>query len=413
MLSRSCCCKSVVSRPCHFDLTSSRGFLELVSLVCGLLAAFFPNDLDWFFGSGREAEEISEDLGRWPTDFTADIHPVGCHSHNDYWRKQPLFSAINAGCTGVEADVWLFNQELYVGHTTAALTANRTLRNLYINPLVNLLDQQNPLTTFHPSLDRPKNGVFDTNPSQTLVLLIDFKSNGEAVWPHVSDQLEPLRERGYLSSFNGTSWTQGPITVVATGNAPFKNVVASAPYRDIFFDAPLDQLADTVNQPLSPSATSTAFVDQPFQLNDRNATPVVPRGTNANKGRRDDSDAALLNSVVYSLANSYYASASFTSAVGWPWRSGRLSHRQRELIQKQIAGAHARGLKVRYWDVPSWPRGMRNYLWRVLVREGVDYLNVDDLRAATEDDWFWPGGRDRKGHKRSWWDNWTGWGIWS
>jgi hypothetical protein len=34
--------------------------------------------------------------------------PVGCHSHNDYWRRVPLYSALQAGCIGVEADVWLF-----------------------------------------------------------------------------------------------------------------------------------------------------------------------------------------------------------------------------------------------------------------------------------------------------------------
>lgn len=29
------------------------------------------------------------------------------HSHNDYWRDVPLFSALSHGVTSVEADVWL------------------------------------------------------------------------------------------------------------------------------------------------------------------------------------------------------------------------------------------------------------------------------------------------------------------
>lgn len=42
--------------------------------------------------------------------------PTAYHSHNDYWRNVLLFSALYAGCTGVEADVWLLGDDLYVNH---------------------------------------------------------------------------------------------------------------------------------------------------------------------------------------------------------------------------------------------------------------------------------------------------------
>ena len=346
-----------------------RGLLEFIALTCGLLLSFFPYDIDDELDGWMSQEE----LGHWPTDFSADIHPVACHSHNDYWRKQPLFSALETGCTGVEADVWLYDEELYVGHSTASLTPERTLRSLYIDPLMKILDQQNPQTSFHPSLDKPRNGVFDTKPSQSLVLLIDFKNEGHAIWPYVSDQLEPLRQRKFLSYFNGTNLIEGPITVVVTGNAPWNEVVANPSYRDIFFDAPLDvmgKLTETTEAPLEGQA-------------------IDKHGSNQGQGK---SGAAPADPTMYSRANSYYASVSFKSTIGFPWR-GYLSRTQLEIMRKQIAGAHARGLKVRYWSVPNWPIGMRNYLWRALVKEGVDYLNVDDLKSATSGDWNW----DKKG----------------
>ena len=358
-------------------------------MACGLLAAFFPDDLDDEFDGWKPTGRLSRELGHWPTDFSADIQPVSCHSHNDYWRQEPLFSALKAGCTGVEADVWLYDQDLYVGHSTASLTPERTLRSLYINPLIKILEQQNPLTPFHPSLDNPRNGVFDTEPTQTLVLLIDFKNEGQAIWPHVSRQLEPLRQKKYLTYFNGSSVVEGPITVVVTGNAPFSAVVANPHYRDIFFDAPLDlmeKLADKASPTESPMSHALPLEDKVSGVRDARS--------NENKGQ-GRSGSAPLNPAIYSPANSYYASVSFKRAIGRPWR-GRLSRGQIDTIRKQIAGAHARGLKVRYWGVPKWPRGMRNYLWRVLVKEGVDYLNVDELRSATRGDWNW-------GKKPSWW----------
>ena len=345
------------------------------------------DSLDALTPTGR----LSPELGRWPTDVTADIRPVACHSHNDYWRKEPLFSALDAGCTGVEADVWLFDEDLFVGHSTQSLTPKRTLRSLYIDPLLKILNSQNPTTSFHPSNDSRRNGVFDTNPSQTLVLLIDFKNDGHAIWPYVSEQLEPLRQSKYLTYFNGKSVIEGPITVVVTGNAPFSEVVANSDYRDIFFDAPLDLMDKTVES--SPTAGS------PVSNDDSETTTSKRSDKDQGQGH---SGSAPTNPNTYSLSNSYYASVDFKATIGFPWR-GHLSAEQKEKLRKQIAGAHAQGLKVRYWGVPSWPRGLRNYLWRVLVREGVDFLNVDDLQAATTGNWGW-------GKKGPWWSG--PWRFW-
>jgi hypothetical protein len=193
-------------------------------------------------------------------------------------------------------------------------------------------------------------GVFAHDPSQTLVLLIDFKNDGNDTWPYLVQQLAPLREAGYLTYFDGTETVQRPVTVVVSGDAPFHLIAANSTYRDIFLDAPLDKLAQSTLQS-SPGETD------------------------------------------YNYTNSYYASVDFRKTIGHLSRN-RFSQDQLARVREQVAAAHDRGLKVRYWGTPTWPRGLRNHVWHVLVREGVDYINVDDLAEGTMQDW-------RK--HRSWW----------
>ncbi|KAK5278230.1 hypothetical protein LTR40_009410, partial [Exophiala xenobiotica] len=54
----------------------------------------------------------NSDAYTYPTDFTRGIIPKPIHSHNDYWRDIPFYSALSVGCVSVEADVWLYNNTL-------------------------------------------------------------------------------------------------------------------------------------------------------------------------------------------------------------------------------------------------------------------------------------------------------------
>jgi len=254
--------------------------------------------------------------------------PIPCHSHDDYWRKMPVFSALHVGCIGIEADVWLKNGELFVGHARSALRPNRTFTSLYVEPLLRILKNQNGA---NGSLPYPPRGVYDMAPAQTVALLIDLKSDAMNTWPVVLEKLGPLREKGWLSYAENGLVTTRPITVVATGNSKFSAVVENRTYMDAFFDAPLDALAD------SP----------------------------------------------YNYTNSYYSSVSFKHAIGLV-RFGRMSNLQVQRVREQVARAHSIGLKARYWGLPAWPTSVRNHVWGVLRREGVDILNVDDLKGAEE-----------------------------
>ena len=290
---------------------------------------------------GLPSPSSQQALTNWPTDFSRDITPTPCHSHNDYWRKVPLYDALAAGCTGVEADVWLDPHkpnELRVGHTRKSLTAARTLTSLYINPLLTILNNQNTpaSATAVATHNTKKVGVFNSSPNTSLTLLIDLKTSSKDTFPVVIKLLQPLLEAGYL-----TTWTRdkglirGPITVVGTGNTDVISIISpenSSP-RIVFFDAPLPALSSLTPTPLD---------------------------------------------LQYSSNNSYYASVSFDAEIGKPWL-GMMTPGQVVKVRQQIQGAKERGLVSRYWDTPSWPVRAKEGVWRVLETEGVGMLSVDDL----------------------------------
>ena len=125
-------------------LTAASGLLHISLVIFGRIPLFWDvQHYTQYLPDWGEPGHIGEGLADYLTDATRNILPIPCHSHNDYWRRVPLLEAIRFGCTSVEADVWLFegHEELYVGHNTASLTPNRTFTNLYVDPLVELLDK--------------------------------------------------------------------------------------------------------------------------------------------------------------------------------------------------------------------------------------------------------------------------------
>lgn len=254
---------------CSPPLTiTSRGSLLLISIILSIIRSIWGIEDDpdsIFINWGRHGSD-TEYLAWYPTDFLRDVTPVPCHSHNDYWRRVPLYSALHAGCTGVEADVWLFDNssQLYVGHDRAALTPHRTFQSLYINPIVDLISQNNPETPFYNESEALR-GVFDTDPDQTLILLVDMKTDGVKTLPQVEAQLEPLRARNWLTYVEDGVVHKRHVTVIGTGRTPFDLIMQSSTYRDIFFDAPLNELYE------DPDAPNADEDEGPFVYNSTNS----------------------------------------------------------------------------------------------------------------------------------------------
>ena len=137
----------------------------------------------------KDLIESNSPLLQYPTQVTQDIVPKRIHSHNDCasyaptsrgfatrltvnldWREVPLLTALSYGVASVEADVWLLDGVLLVrtasapstgaptrylwsgipqvGHDPESLTADRTFGSLYVQPLLKILNSQNPDTVY-------------------------------------------------------------------------------------------------------------------------------------------------------------------------------------------------------------------------------------------------------------------------
>lgn len=243
------------------------------------------------------------------------------HSHNDYRRRIPLFEALGSGCISVEADVHLRNSDLLVGHKSSQLHPSLNLQSMYLDPLERILRARNTNTTVDDW-----QGIFSHASKQTVVLLVDHKTEGVDTSAMLSAQLQPLRNLGFLTHWNSTVRIMRPLTIVATGNAPFYN---DDVYRDIFFDADLSHLTS----------------------------------------EHDTADY-----YHYNISNSYYASGKWNKALTQDTMT-----KSQSLISSRIEAAKARGLLSRYWNTPAQPPSMRDMVWRTLVEKDIGVLNMDDM----------------------------------
>lgn len=72
-------------------------------------------------------------MSTWIAGFTQQVSKVKAHSHNDYEQLSPFELAFNAGFESIEADVYLRNGKLLVGHEPGKLDSLRTLESLYLS----------------------------------------------------------------------------------------------------------------------------------------------------------------------------------------------------------------------------------------------------------------------------------------
>lgn len=91
---------------------------------------------------------------------------ANAHSHNDYEQNNPFYTAYNAGFGSIEADVFLIDGQLLVGHEKNQLSKERTLESLYLKPLVGKIIEHH--------------GHLYSDKKKTLNILIDCKTEGIA-----------------------------------------------------------------------------------------------------------------------------------------------------------------------------------------------------------------------------------------
>jgi len=237
----------------------------------------------------------------------------------------------------------LIDGDLRVGHHARGLKSTHSLRAMYLEPLQRMIQSRNPGPVNFT--DRGSwRGIFDKNPKQTVVLLVDHKGVGANVFVELNEQLQPMRELDYLTYWNGSDKIVRPLTIVATGKVPFDSVLGlSETHRDIFWDAPLAAL---------PSAEDDFTTDPPR--------------------------------FKYNRSNSHYASTQYRKRndVGWrPDKSNEslLKAQSKDLAATQAEQAVARGLLSRYWETPKGPPNLRDSVWRWTIGLETGVTNMDNM----------------------------------
>src|SRR5215203_3187142 len=87
-----------------------------------------------------------------------DYSVANAHSHNDYLNQRPFHLAFENGFGSIEADVFPVNGILLVAHHKKDTQSQRSLKNLYIDPLLH---------------------SFDASGKRKLNLLVDIKEDYE------------------------------------------------------------------------------------------------------------------------------------------------------------------------------------------------------------------------------------------
>ena len=146
------------------------------------------------------------------------------HAHNDYRHPRPLLDALERGFTSVEADIYLVEGKLLVGHARAELRPERTLEALYLDPLLRRV--------------RAGGGrVFPGGGGFTL--LIDVKTEAGPTWAALERVLERFAEM--LTVYRGRTVQPGAVTAIVSGERARADMEAM-PVRYAGLDGRLEDL---------------------------------------------------------------------------------------------------------------------------------------------------------------------------
>ena len=226
------------------------------------------------------------------------------HAHNDYKQKHPLSDALLNKFASIEVDIFLIKNELIVSHTHPVFKKEKTLENLYLKPLLDSCNKNN--------------GFVYKKCNESIILLIDFKTDGQETYKILKKYLE--KYKSILSKFENGKVIVNAVTIVITGNKPY--------------DA------------LQKETTRYAFADQSLMSLDKSL----------------DSSFCFMASTKYS------------NVLTWKGK-GEIPTTEKEKLITLVNQAHQPGKKVRLWASPE-----NIIVWKTLLDCGVDLINTDELK---------------------------------
>lgn len=226
-------------------------------------------------------------------------------SHNDYERPHPLLDALSLNFNCVEADLWLIDGELYVSHDSVAPNPDITFDKLYLQPLVERIKSNNGKV--YPDSDRP------------FFLMVDCKTNGEAMYPILKKKLAPY-ESLFCHEKDGKR-QDAAILFFLSGERPYASIAAET-NRFILLDGTIEDLGRGI-----PAALM----------------PVI--------------------------------SDNYSKYIGWKGQ-GEMPEELLEKMRGYIRQTQDEGKLFRWWGAPDTPQFKEFF-----IKEHVDLIGADDLNA--------------------------------
>ena len=160
--------------------------------------------------------------------------PYAAHAHNDYLHERPLFDALENGFRSMEADVYTVGDSLYVAHDRKDIKPGRTLRALYLEPLMEYFSED-------------RLSIYDS--TSPLILLIDIKDHGLTTYKLLDHILNDFRK--ILCQVSPEGYVQGSARVVVSGNRPIEYMMKQT-QRSAFVDGRMKDLSEAYSYLLMP-----------------------------------------------------------------------------------------------------------------------------------------------------------------
>jgi hypothetical protein len=155
-----------------------------------------------------------------------------------------------------------------------------------------------------------------------LVLMVDLKSDKEQTYLALKDIFADYLD--IIEWYKKDEKIHGPIQVLLTGGPPI-DLILDEEDRYFYVDGAVEQWS----------------MDYPVSL--------MPR-----------------------------ASTNYRNYFSW-YGKGEMSSSEEEKLKELIQKAHDAGRKVRFWGCPN-----KNEVWKKLMDEGANWINVDDLKGFNE-----------------------------
>ncbi|MDB2351306.1 hypothetical protein N9W06_03355 [Candidatus Marinimicrobia bacterium] len=163
---------------------------------------------------------------------------VGAHSHNDYKNETPLEEALENNFKSIEVDIFLFNKNLYVGHSWFELKKYKTIETMYLEPLWERYLANNETIYKNTS----------------LYLLVDVKTNALKTYKYLEVILNKYKPM--LTHVSSDSLKKKAVTIILSGNRPPINYFDSYDYRNVFIDGRLSDIGKGISYKMMPLISS-------------------------------------------------------------------------------------------------------------------------------------------------------------